>query len=67
MAIDILNNRYKFTDIQPRPKFGHLSAQLFKDFLGKVLPEHAGAAGLTELNKMYKDLLTDKTSDLTPK
>jgi hypothetical protein len=68
VAIDILNTRYNFTDIMPRPKFGHLSNQLFKLFLEKVLPEHAHAAGLSELNNMYKEILSEKVStDLTPK
>jgi hypothetical protein len=33
-----------------------------------VLPEHANAVSITELNKVYKDYMTEKTqSDLTPK
>ena len=67
MAIDILNNRYNFTDILPRPKFGHLSPQLFKHFIEKCLPEHANAVSLGELNRIYKDILSEKPTDLTPK
>lgn len=63
VVIDILNYKYNFTEILPRTKFGHLSLQLFKNFVEKCMPEHANVISTQEFNGMYKGFLSSKSKN----
>tara|TARA_B110000285_G_C15063384_1_gene583659 strand:+ start:887 stop:1087 length:201 start_codon:yes stop_codon:yes gene_type:complete len=56
VAIDMLNYKYKSTEILPRQKNGHLSLPLFNTFIEKFLPEHSRAMSRAECQDLYNEI-----------
>lgn len=46
--MDILNNKYNYTEMHPKTKFGHLTLSYFKNFISKCMPEYAGVTSVNE-------------------
>ena len=50
---NILHKQYKYTEVQPRSKFGHLLFPHFQSFMKVCLPGHEGSITSEELADVY--------------
>ena len=52
-VVNILNNKYNFTDILPRSEFGNLSLKVFRQFMKSCLADFIACVDKSELTAIY--------------
>jgi hypothetical protein len=63
VLIDFIQDKYSNVEIHPKSRFGHLSPEMFKEFLEKSMPEHAGATLREDFAKIYTSFMSPVVKD----
>jgi len=56
-VIDIIQDKYNYTEILPKTKFGNLTPPMFKSFIEMCLPEHANVLQKIDFGTLYSNYL----------
>lgn len=57
LALDNINSKYNFTDVQPEERFGHLDEGLFKYFMESCFTSLYEKLSFNDRNNLYKKFL----------
>ena len=63
ILIDFIQDKFLNAEIHPKGTFGHLSPEMFKQFLEKTMPEHANATLREDFAKIYSRFMSPDGKD----